>query len=85
MQFTAKIVLIIRFLPQPPQRLAPSSVWEILDPPLIKFELDSDLKIINSKSLGCNIFAGSLESANSSILAARRHFKEVVGEKIRIL
>ena len=31
------------------------------------------------------IFAGSLESANSSILASRRHFKEVVGEKIRIL
>ena len=31
------------------------------------------------------IFAGSLESANSSILAARRHFKEVVGKKIRIL
>ena len=31
------------------------------------------------------IIAGSLESANSSILAARRHFKEVVGEKIRIL
>ena len=30
-------------------------------------------------------FAGSLESANSSILAARRHFKEVVGKKIRIL
>ena len=29
--------------------------------------------------------AGSLESANSSILAARRHFKEVVGKKIRIL
>ena len=25
--------------------------------------------------------AGSLESANSSILAARRHFKEVVGKK----
>ena len=32
-----------------------------------------------------SIFADSLESANSSILAARRHFKEVVGEKIRIL
>ena len=31
------------------------------------------------------IIAGSLESANSSILAARRHFKEVVGKKIRIL
>ena len=30
-------------------------------------------------------FAGSLESANSSILAVRRHFKEVVGKKIRIL
>ena len=27
------------------------------------------------------VIAGSLESANSSILAARRHFKEVVGEK----
>ena len=31
------------------------------------------------------IIAGSLESANSSILAACRHFKEVVGKKIRIL
>ena len=31
------------------------------------------------------VIAGSLESANSSILAARRHFKEVVGKKIRIL
>ena len=31
------------------------------------------------------LVAGSLESANSSILAARRHFKEVVGKKIRIL
>ena len=31
------------------------------------------------------IFAGSLESANSSILAACRLFKEVVGKKIRIL
>ena len=27
------------------------------------------------------IIAGSLESANSSILAARRFFKEVVGKK----
>ena len=36
-------------------------------------------------SLSVQIIAGSLESANSSILAARRHFKEVVGEKIRIL
>ena len=32
-----------------------------------------------------NIFAGSLESANSSILAARRLFKDFGGEKIRIL
>ena len=32
-----------------------------------------------------NIFAGSLESANWSILAACRLFKEVVGKKIRIL
>ena len=31
------------------------------------------------------IIAGSLESANLAILAARRHFKEVVGKKIRIL
>ena len=31
------------------------------------------------------IIAGSLESANSSILAACRLFKQVVGEKIRIL
>ena len=28
-----------------------------------------------------HVIAGSLESANSSILAARRHFKEVVGKK----
>ena len=35
--------------------------------------------------LGNALIAGSLESANSSILAARRHFKEVVGKKIRIL
>ena len=27
------------------------------------------------------VIAGSLESANSSILAAHRHFKEVVGKK----
>ena len=32
-----------------------------------------------------DVIAGSLESANWSILAARRHFKEVVGKKIRIL
>ena len=31
------------------------------------------------------LFAGSLESANLSILAACRLFKEVVGKKIRIL
>ena len=31
------------------------------------------------------IFAGSLESANSSILASCDHFKEVVGKKIRVL
>ena len=31
------------------------------------------------------IVAGSLESANSSILAARRLFKDFGGEKIRIL
>ena len=31
------------------------------------------------------IIAGSLESANSSILAACDHFKEVVGKKIRVL
>ena len=31
------------------------------------------------------LIAGSLESANWSILAARRFFKEVVGKKIRIL
>ena len=29
-------------------------------------------------------FAGSLESANSSILASCDHFKEVVGKKIRV-
>ena len=38
-----------------------------------------------SVNLGFNllffIIAGSLESANSSILAAHRHFKEVVGKK----
>ena len=39
----------------------------------------------NSDSLIVAIIAGSLESANSSILAARRFFKEVVGKKIRIL
>ena len=38
-----------------------------------------------SENMSLMIFAGSLESANSSILAARRHFKEVVGKKIRIL
>ena len=38
-----------------------------------------------TRTLHFHIFAGSLESANSSILAARRHFKEVVGKKIRIL
>ena len=31
------------------------------------------------------IIAGSLESANSSILASCDHFKEVVGKKIRVL
>ena len=31
------------------------------------------------------IFAGSLESANSSILATQRLFKDLVGKKIRIL
>ena len=31
------------------------------------------------------LIAGLLESANSSILVAQRFFKEVVGEKIRIL
>ena len=31
------------------------------------------------------VIAGLLESANSFILAACRHFKEVVGKKIRIL
>ena len=33
---------------------------------------------VNSKF---HLIAGSLESANSSILAACRHFKEVVGKK----
>ena len=42
----------------------------------------SEILFSKKKSL---IIAGSLESANSSILAARRHFKEVVGKKIRIL
>ena len=32
-----------------------------------------------------SIVAGSLESANSSILASCDHFKEVVGKKIRVL
>ena len=31
------------------------------------------------------VFAGSLESANSSILASCDHFKEVVGKIIRVL
>ena len=35
--------------------------------------------------LAGNFIAGSLESANSSILASCDHFKEVVGKKIRIL
>ena len=44
-----------------------------------------------TRNVGCRrcyvfmLIAGSLESANSSILAACRHFKEVVGKKIRIL
>ena len=36
-------------------------------------------QFLRKKSL--TIIAGSLESANSSILAARTHFKEVVGKK----
>ena len=48
-----------------------------------------ETKSIISKSFQLSqviqVIAGSLESANSSILAARRHFKEVVGKKIRIL
>ena len=36
-------------------------------------------------SLVIQVIAGSLESANSSVLAAHRLFKEVVGNKIRIL
>ena len=40
---------------------------------------------ITKNLINLDIIAGSLESANSSILAARRHFKEVVGKKIRIL
>ena len=51
---------------------------------------------LTKKFLGCNfnqgslaqesaIIAGSLESADSSILAARRLFKDFGGEKIRIL
>ena len=35
--------------------------------------------------LSSKFIAGSLDSANSSILAACRHFKEVLGKKIRIL
>ena len=35
--------------------------------------------------LECFLVAGSLESANSSILASCDHFKEVVGKKIRVL
>ena len=40
------------------------------------------MQAINAKSF---VFAGSLESANSSILAARNLFKDFGGEKIRIL
>ena len=39
----------------------------------------------NSISQQKQLIAGTLESADSSILAVRRHFKEVVEEKIRIL
>ena len=46
--------------------------------------MHKDLHLKHLKSL-CKTFrdviAGSLESANSSILAARRFFKEVVGKK----
>ena len=34
---------------------------------------------------GIKLIAGSLESANSSILAVHNHFKDFGGEKIRIL
>ena len=47
-----------------------------------RLEGNKNLRYIYILSL---LVAGSLESANSSILAARRHFKEVVGKKIRIL
>ena len=60
---------------------------------LFKFFDNSNVLIMCNILVMCNlhmiskmpIFAGSLESANSSILAARRYFKEVVGKKIRIL
>ena len=45
----------------------------------------SNKLIIHSRLNLKIVIADSLESANSSILAARRHFKEVVGKKIRIL
>ena len=48
-------------------------------------KLTFENKITSKISYFVTLVAGSLESANSSILAARRHFKEVVGKKIRIL
>ena len=51
-----------------------------------KYFILSTLKSIQKKKFSPSpIFAGSLESANSSILAARRLFKDFGGEKIRIL
>ena len=51
-----------------------------------KYFILSTLKSIQKKKFSPSpIFAGSLESANSSVLAARRLFKDFGGEKIRIL
>ena len=40
--------------------------------------------LLNPPQPSTGLFTGSLESANSSILAAQRFFKEVVGGKISI-
>ena len=41
----------------------------------------NDFLIVDILVFHASFIAGSLESANSSILAACRHFKEVVGKK----
>ena len=55
---------------------------------LIKFSCDGGILTLESILTiveHVELIAGSLESANSSILASCDHFKEVVGKKIRVL